>query len=131
MSLNRIALIGLNAFVAVGAVGGGIGLMFYDGLGMSVDQLDGTPFSSYVIPGMILLLAVGGSALVAAWALMARHEYAAHLAFIAAAVLAGWIIVQIAMLGFIHFLQPVFFILGLIMMVFAIRFWQEHSYRRI
>jgi hypothetical protein len=123
--MNRLALILLTLFVAAGAIFGGIGLILEADLGMDLALLDGTPFSSYVVPGYILLLAVGGSNLVAGILLLIDHEQAPSFAFLAGAVLTAWIAVQVVMIGMMSFLQPAFFTFGLMTMGFAYRYWLE------
>ena len=61
--LLRGALVAVDAFTAVTAVGGGAALA----AGLERDRfptswLDGTPFRSYVAPGLLLAGAVGGTA---------------------------------------------------------------------
>jgi hypothetical protein len=65
----RRALIAVTGFSALNAVAGGIGLMV-NGLGVPESQLDGTPFATFTMPGLILAGIVGGSmatATVSAW----------------------------------------------------------------
>ena len=53
----------------LGGIGGGLSLVLKpDGsvMGMPVSHLDGSPFSDYLIPGLILLLVLGVLPLVAA-----------------------------------------------------------------
>lgn len=123
--MNRIALILLTLFVGAGAVFGGLGLILEADLGMGPGLLDGTPFASYVVPGYILLIAVGGSNLVAGMLLLIDHEQASSFAFLAGSVLTVWIAVQVVMIGMISFLQPAFFAFGLMTMGFAYRYWLE------
>jgi hypothetical protein len=65
--LVRRALLGAEVFVGLNAVAGGVGLIV-NGLGIPKDQLAGTPFDSFLIPGLLLSIVVGGSMLGAAWA---------------------------------------------------------------
>lgn len=123
--MNRLAVVFLTLFVGAGAVFGGIGLISEAGLGMDTAWLDGTPFSSYVVPGYILLIAVGGSNLVASTLLLMRHEQAPAFAFLAGVILTGWITAQVAMIGLLNVLQPIYFVLGLLTMAFAYRHWLE------
>jgi hypothetical protein len=123
--MNRMATLLLTLFVAAGAVAGGLSLIMGSDLGMDPGLLDGTPFDSYVVPGYILLIAVGGSSLVAAVLLLIRHEQAFSFAFLAGAILTAWIAVQMAMIGFVSLLQPIFFAIGLMIMGFAYRLWLE------
>jgi hypothetical protein len=123
--MNRLALILLTMFVSAGAVFGGIGLIVEADLGMDPALLDGTPFSTFIVPGWILLIGVGGSNLVAGILLLIHHEQASSFAFLAGAVLTVWIAVQVVMIGMVSILQPVFFTFGLMTMAFAYRYWLE------
>jgi hypothetical protein len=123
--MNRIALLILTLFVGAGAVFGGISLIVEADLGMDPALLDGTPFSSFVVPGYILLIAVGGTNLVAGILLLLDHEQASSFAFLAGAVLTVWITVQVVMIGMVSILQPAYFTFGLMTMAFAYRYWLE------
>ena len=123
--MNRLALIILTLFVAAGAIAGGIGLIVEADLGMDPALLDGTPFASFVVPGYILLLAVGGSNLIAGILLLIDHEQASSFAFLAGSVLTIWIAVQVVMIGMVSLLQPAYFTFGLMTMGFAYRYWLE------
>ena len=95
------ALLALAAFNALDAAAGGIGLLT-GAIAVTDDTLDGTPFSSPTIPGLILLLAVGGSMAVATVALARRARWAALAAAGAGIVQMGWIVGQVAMLGYLE-----------------------------
>ena len=123
--MNRIALLILTWFVGLGAIAGGIGLIVEADLGMDPTLLDGTPFTSFVVPGYILLLAVGGTNVVAGTLLLIEHEQASSFSFLAGAVLTVWIAVQVVMIGMVSILQPAYFAFGLMTMAFAYRYWLE------
>lgn len=93
----RAWLIGLLLFNGIGAVIGGVGLLA-DLFGMPLDPLENTPFADYTIPAWILLVAVGGSSLGAAFALWRRTRYAAWAAMLAGVILLGWIVVEFVMI---------------------------------
>ncbi len=59
----RITLVVIELFVGLWAVIGGVGLVTgaIPFLQMPIEYLQGTPFSDYTIPGLLLLLVVGGS----------------------------------------------------------------------
>jgi hypothetical protein len=122
--MNRIALLALTIFVALSSVFGGIALIA-GVIEMDLSLLRGTPFATYVVPGWILLIAVGGSNLVAAILLAIHHVQASSFAFLAGSVLTVWIAVQVGMIGMISFLQPAMFAFGLMTMGFAYRYWLE------
>ena len=80
-----------SIFVALTAIGGGITLA----IGMDkfpAAWLIGTPFSSYLIPGLILAVVVGGSAAVAAVATLCRSDAGTSASMLAGAILLGWLI---------------------------------------
>jgi len=80
-----------SLFVALTAIGGGITLA----IGMDKfppGWLIGTPFSSYLIPGLILAVVVGGSAAVAAVTTLRRADNGALAAMLAGAILLGWLV---------------------------------------
>lgn len=117
-ALPRYALGTLLAFVALNAFGGGIyGVGGAEGV--STEWLEETPFRDYVIPSMILFVAVGGSSLVAAIAVFRRATWARQAAFGAGVVLLVWIAVQVALIGYRLWLQPAFFGIGLVVLVLA------------
>jgi hypothetical protein len=114
--LPRHALPALLVFVALNALGGGIyGLAGAEGV--STEWLEGTPFRDYVIPSVILLVAVGGSSLVAAIGVFGQASWARRAAFVAGVILLMWIAVQVALIGYQLWLQPAFFVIGLLVLI--------------
>jgi hypothetical protein len=97
------ALIALMAIQAIGAIGGGIGLVQdpIDNIGMPLDMLEGSPFSDYFYPGLILLIVVGIFPLLVLPGLLLRKQWAWWLALAAGAGLVVWIIVEVALLGYL------------------------------
>ena len=61
---------------------------------MPLKNLADTPFSSYDGPGWILLLAVGGTSLLAAIWRSAKLPYATALTIVAGATLLGWLLFE-------------------------------------
>jgi hypothetical protein len=103
--------------VAVNAVGGAVwGLA--GAKNVPREWLDGTPFHSYVIPSVILFVAVGGGMTTAALALVVRHRLAPEVSIAAALVLVVWITAQVLIIvpnGGFSWLQPTMFAAGLFM----------------
>jgi hypothetical protein len=96
----------LLAFAAINAFGGG-----YYGMsgaeGVSLELLQGSPFDSYFIPGLVLFVIVGGSFLIACVAVFARLRFARFACISTVVVVYGWLAVQIAIIGYISWMQPV------------------------
>lgn len=95
----------LHAVIALNAVGGGIyGLT--GAPGVPVEWLEHTPFPSYVIPSLILLLLVGGTQAAAGRSVASRTPRSRRVSLAAGAILLGWIGTQVALIGYVSWLQP-------------------------
>ena len=104
----------LAGFLAVTAVTGGVGLITGI-LAPTTDWLAGSPFQSYLIPGLVLLFVVGGSAAFAARAEARGDRRAGSLAILAGFNIVCFEIVQIAVVG-LHLdppLQLIYVAIGL------------------
>jgi hypothetical protein len=118
---TRIALVLLELFIGANAVWGGIMLMT-DSWKLDQEWLDNTPFDSWFVPGLALLVIIGSTQLAAAAALLARRPYAQAASLAAAWVLIGWIIVQLAWLQVFHpVMQPAMLAAGFLIMALAWR----------
>lgn len=96
----RVALFALDAFAAVSAAGGGIALVAgLEGGRFPPELLDGTPFSNYTIPGLILAGAVGGSATIAFVATLRRPNVGAPASVAAGGIMMGWIAGEVLLLS--------------------------------
>lgn len=101
----RWALFATLVVVAINAMGGGVyGLS--GAPAVPREWLRGTPFASYTIPSLILLVVVGGATLSAAVAVAFARPTAWRWALGAAVILLGWITVQVALIGYQSWLQP-------------------------
>ncbi|HLI51839.1 MAG TPA: hypothetical protein VKU87_08580 [Thermomicrobiaceae bacterium] len=95
---ERIALLALEGFGAVSAAAGAIGLLG-GGIKFPSDWLTGGPFNSYVGPGLILGLLVGGSQAAAFTGVLRRSAWAATASALAGLTMAGWIGGEILLVG--------------------------------
>ena len=108
-----------DLFAGVAAVAGGVGLVG-GGIQFPSHWLSGTPFSGYTAPGLILGVVVGGSALVAAAiTLLSSRQAGAMASAVAGAVMIGWIVGEVGLIGYVSWMQPAFFAYGLAMVAFA------------
>ncbi|HVX30939.1 MAG TPA: hypothetical protein VHA53_10705 [Nitrolancea sp.] len=113
------------AIVAAGsAFGGGIAMLI-GVIEFPLDWLDGSLFDSYVIPAIVLVVVVGGSQLFAALALRRHERWGAEAAIVAGAILMGWIVAEIAIVGseagVMRTLQLISFSVGLVETILAAR----------
>src|SRR3972149_2505727 len=82
-------------------------------LRMNVSLLAGSPFDSFFIPGIILFLFLGFSSIIVAFFVINDHSYSTRLIFNQGLVVIGWIIVQIIMIKYFHFLQLIYLMIGI------------------
>jgi hypothetical protein len=111
MTAIRYSLGALLAFGAVNAFGGG----YYGASGaegIPTEWLQGSPFRDYLVPSLILLIVVGGSLLLAAVAVFAGLRIARFAAFAAGLVVLGWLATELAIIGYVSWMQPTTAIAG-------------------
>jgi hypothetical protein len=128
---TRITLLVVEAFVAVTAFAGGIALIvgsMMPDVSMvitpPVEMLEGSPFSSYLVPGVVLALVLGGVHAVAFVLLQRRRPSALLMGAAAGYAALIWIFVQMTIIPF-SVLQAAYFIagaveLGLVMLLLGL-----------
>ncbi len=100
----------------VGGLGGGLSLVLKpDGsiMQMPLAYLDGSPFSDFLIPGLILLLVLGVLPLAAAVGLWQGRRWAWYAAVTVGGALMIWILVEVTIVPF-SWLQPAFGVVGVL-----------------
>lgn len=95
-------------------VGGAVLVARPDGslLGLPLSLLDHSPFDTFLVPGLLLFLAVGVGNGWAAWLHLRRFDLAALASFAGGAALVGWMIVEMILLRSFHPLQVASLALG-------------------
>jgi hypothetical protein len=117
----RPTLVVLQLLLGASAVYGGVGLLTGT-LGMSDDWLVGTPFESWFVPGIALLLIVAAPMLGAALLEVRRHRLAPTASVLAGVLQVGWIAVQLLVMQRYFVLQPVvLFVAAGILLVAGLR----------
>ena len=116
-------LIFLHAFVGIGALfgGGGAVLNPNNPMGISVDVLKNSPFSNFLIPGIILLVVIGFGNLFAAAVLYYDYKYNMYISHLLGLTLVGWIVVQCIMMRTINILHTIYFIIGAVESVLSLK----------
>lgn len=118
--IARLILLSAQAFVAVTALAGGLALIVgsVDPAWGSVlmppqEYLEGSPFSSYLVPGMLLILLVAGVHAVAFVTTISGSRWGMPLSATGGFACLIWIFVQMVYIPF-SFLQALYFGLGLV-----------------
>jgi len=131
-----IALIVVQLFQAIGALGGGATLMASPKGGiikMPLSNLDGSPFKDFLIPGIILFVVLGLGPLLASWVLIRQprsaalervnpfpHEYWGWtLSGMIGVGLVIWIAVETLIVPY-NFLQPFYACVGIVIIVLTL-----------
>ncbi len=112
---RNAALLGVQLFNGLSAVGGGLALM----VGWIPEQpswVEHTGFTDNYFPGVILMVVVGGSALVAALAMMKRIDGWQLASIVAGMIMVFWIVGEVASIRGFHFLQVIYLITGLLVL---------------
>jgi uncharacterized BrkB/YihY/UPF0761 family membrane protein len=104
--ITHWVLIGFELFVAVGAVYVGVGLIAGNAIHITDEWLVGTPFNSWVAPGILLLIVVALPMTIAAVAEKRRLSWSYRASLLAGAAQIGWIIAQWLITQRFFFLQP-------------------------
>jgi hypothetical protein len=95
----RIALVVIELFIGLCTIGGGIALLMGAfAQWLPIAWLQGTPFSDYTIPGLVLTFVVGGGMLLAVATLFGQREWAVLLQASMGLIMIGWEIVEVAII---------------------------------
>jgi hypothetical protein len=98
---ERAGAIAVELFLGIGAVFGGWSLLAdAEGFGMETSWLDGTPFPDYTIPGLTLLVVVGGGMLAAAALALLGSRWAGPAALVMGTVMLGFLAVETLAVGY-------------------------------
>jgi hypothetical protein len=117
--------IAVEVLLSIGALGGGLVLIVAprgEIMPLPLSALAGSPFDTYLGPGLILFTVLGIGPLVAAWLAWGRHPLAPVAAFVVGAALLIWVAVEIAIIGYSNEppLQAIYLALGITITVVAL-----------
>ena len=116
-------LMALHLFVGVGAIGGGLAGMLnpVEPLGIPVDLLEQSPFENYFIPSLILFTVIGLGHVFSALATVYFPRHQGYISSVFSWALVIWIVVQVIMIRVANFLHVLYFLIGLVGAVLALR----------
>lgn len=107
----------IQTFTAVGAIPAGLSMIFEpdgSGIGLPLQLLEGSPFTNFLFPGFFLLLVNGLLNVYGSFLSFRKNRKAGKIGLLLGILLTLWICVQIWITGLIHFLQPIFFVIGIV-----------------
>ena len=112
----RYILASLLMVLAINALGGGIYGMT-GAKNVPKEWLNESFFDSYLIPGIFLFTCIGIPALLASIAVFRQKPHARKASFICAVLTILWIMVQVAIIGYVSWLQPVVFTAAVVIFI--------------
>jgi len=119
----RWVLVALSGFLALTAIAGGVGLLS-GAVSPPLEDLAGSFFPDYTVPGLALMLVVGGLALAATVLLLRRHRRAWAASAIAGLAIIGFEAVEVVVIGspagYARSLQLVYLGLGALLIALAL-----------
>jgi hypothetical protein len=121
MKSLRISSIVLEWFVALSAISGGYAVAASNGKGfdLSTDWISGI-FRSYLIPGIILAVVIGGTFVIAAIAETIKSSKAYEATATATLGLLIWFFAELYILKHTHWLQILYFGIGILILIFLL-----------
>ena len=126
--IARLA-VALEIFLGVGALfGGGALILAPDGhlLGIPTTLLSGSPFPSYLVPGIVLFTAIGIAPLLAAALTVRRQAFAPLAAVVVGMTLIGWISVEMVVLaGPGSLAWALYLVLGVCIAAIGVAWWRS------
>ena len=98
-------------------------------LPLPVDALAGSPFSTYFVPGLVLLTVLGIGPIGVATLALRHARLAPMLTVLVGFALLAWLGVQIAIIGFATSppLQPIYLVTGATIVVVGLSWWLTTS----
>jgi hypothetical protein len=127
-SIARLAIV-LEIFLGLGALFGGSALVLApDGhlLGMPTSLLGGSPFTSYLVPGIILFTVIGLGPLLAAALTVRRQAFAPIAAVAVGLILVGWIFIEMVVLaGLGSLVWALYLVLGVCIAAIGVTGWRS------
>jgi hypothetical protein len=115
MKVLRILVLVVHLIVGIGALAGGLACILdpIEPLGSPASLLDGSPFSTYLIPGLVLFTLFGIGNIVGAVMTILRYRWHSYLLGLLGVAMVIWITVQVLVIGTVVFLHVLFFCIGL------------------
>ena len=122
----------IQIIISIGAIPAGLSMIIEpngSGVGMSTEVLLTSPFQDFFLPGIFLLIVNGLFNAAGAFLSFTQNKYAGIFGLMLGIILLLWISIQVYFIGLTHFLQPLFFVIGIIEIVLGYNFYFKMAYR--
>lgn len=112
----------IQAFIGITAIAGGAKLVLNpNGLpDFPIEWLINSPFSNYFFPGLVLLIIIGFGFVVSSTTNFLRKRYSGGMAALLGICLILYMVTEVCFVGLRNFLQPLYFVLGLIVLILGL-----------
>ncbi|MFN8240761.1 MAG: hypothetical protein U0X39_08430 [Bacteroidales bacterium] len=120
----------VQVFIAIGAIPAAtLFLIDTSGrlMGTTTEMLADSPFRTYLIPALYLLVINGLGNATGAFLSFAKRKQAGLAGFFLGGSMVFWIGFQVAWIGLTSFLQPLFFVTGLVELILSIIIMRKSS----
>lgn len=110
----RTLLIVPHVLIGPAAVGSGQELVGHpreNALALDPASLKGSPFPDFLVPGLFLGVAIAGTNLVSAAALLLGRPWVSLASLGAGLLLVAWVVIQAAIIGWTHWSQAIWLVL--------------------
>lgn len=107
----------LLLFIGIGATIGGLGAILDpsgEGMGVSTDLLESSPFTDFLIPGMVLFCVNGLASFIVSFLSFKKHPNAGIATMVLGMAMIVWITAQVYWIGWQIWLQPIFLVIGVL-----------------
>lgn len=117
----------IQAFIGITAIAGGSRLVSNPhGLpDFPSEWLINSPFSNYFFPGLVLLIVIGFGFVVSSTTNFLRKRYSGGMAALLGICLILYMITEVWFVGLRNFLQPLYFVLGLIVLILGLNLFKS------
>jgi len=117
----------IQAFIGITAIAGGLRLIANpNGLpDFPIEWLINSPFPNYFFPGLILLIVIGVGYVVSATLTFFKKGLSGSMAALVGLCLILYMTVEIWFVGLRNFLQPLYFVLGGVVLIFGLNLFKS------
>jgi len=118
----------IQLFIAIVAIPVGLGFIIDtsgQGIGMSTGLLVNSPFNNFLIPGLFLLIVHGLGNLFGTLLSFFKSYYTGQIAILLGYAQILWIVFQVIWIGLNSFLQPLFFVIGIVEVILGYTIYKK------